>query len=98
MTVLGAQGVEEGTQQVGGLYLEGVRGLVACVGVGAEGNCCSQVGDMLVASWVGGRRKEEVEGLEVALQGVDRHGGDMAVLGVRSWAAWGRRSDPLSSS
>lgn len=98
MTVLGAQEVEEGTQQVGDLYLEGVRGPVACVGAVGEDSCCSQVADTSAASWVGGRWKEEAEGLEVVLQAVDRHGGDMAVLGERSWAAWGRRRAPLSSS
>lgn len=63
-----------------------------------EGSCCSLVADTLVASWVVGSWKEEVEGLEVVLQAVGRRGGDMAVLGVRSWAAWGRRRDLLSSS
>lgn len=87
MTVLGEQGVEAGTQQVGDLYLEGVRGPVACVGAVVEGSCCSQAADTLAASWVGGSWKEEVEGLEVGLQAVDRHGGDKAVLGARSWAA-----------
>lgn len=31
------------------------------------------------------RWRGEGEGLEVALSGVDRHGGDKAVLVVRSW-------------
>lgn len=97
MTVLGAQGVE-GTQQVGGLYPEGVRGPVAYVEVAAEGSCCSPVADRLGLSWVVGRKKEEEGGLEVELQVGDRREGDMAVLGVRSWAASGRRRDPLSSS
>lgn len=86
VTVLGAQGVEEGTQQVEDLNLEGVRGLVACVEGAEEDSCYSPVADTLVASWVAGRKKEEAEGLEVVLQ-TDRRGGDMAALGVRSWAA-----------
>lgn len=50
MIVLGAQGVEEGTQQVEGLSLEEERGLVACVEVVAEGSCCSPEVDKLGAS------------------------------------------------
>lgn len=45
VTVLGARGVEEGSQQEGDLYLEGVRGLVACAEVVEEGNCCSPAAD-----------------------------------------------------
>lgn len=67
VTVLGAQEVEEGSQQVGDLYLEGVRGLVACVGAAAGGSCCSLVEDRSEASWAVGSWKEEVEGLEEAL-------------------------------
>lgn len=95
MTVLGAQGVEEGTQQVGGLNLEGARGPAACVAA-AEGSCCSLVVDMLAASWVADSWREEVEGLEAVLQAEDTR--DTAVSGVRSWVAWGRRRDLLSSS
>lgn len=98
MTVLGAQGVEEGTQQAGDLYLEGVRGPAACVGAVVEGSYCSPVADTLGASWVAGSSKEEAEGLEVVLQGADRRGGDTVGLGVRSWAAWAHRRDLLSSS
>ncbi len=98
MTVLGAQEVEEGTQQAGDLYLAGVHGPAACVEAVAEGSCCNPVVDTLAASWVVGGWKEEAEGLEVVLQAVDRRGGDMAVLEVRSWGAWGRRRDLLSSS
>lgn len=43
-----------------------------------------------------GRRREE--GQEVELLVVDRRGGDMVVLAVRKWVAWGRRRDPQSSS
>lgn len=88
--------MEEGIQQAGDLYPEGVHGLAACVEAVVEGSCCIPVADMLAASWVAGSWKEE--GLEVVLQAVDRRGGDMVVLGVRSWAAWGRRRDLLSSS
>lgn len=41
MTVLGAQEVEEGNQRGEGPSLEGVRALVACVEVEAEGSCCN---------------------------------------------------------
>lgn len=99
MTVLGAQGVEEGTQQVGDLYLEGARARVACVGVVAEGSCCSQVGDTSGAGLAAGSwKEEEVEGLEAVLQAADRRGGDTAVLGVHSWAAWAHRRELLFSS
>lgn len=98
MTVLGAQEVEEGSQQVADLYLEGGRGLAACVGAVAEGSCCSLVEDRLAASWVAGMWKEEAEGLEEVPLAADRRGGDMAELGVRSWAAWERRRDLQSSS
>lgn len=80
MTVLGAQGVEEGSQQVEDLSLEEVRGLVACVEAVVEGSCCN----LEVDRWAVGSWKEEVEGLEVVLQAVDRHGGDMVALAVRS--------------
>lgn len=96
-TVQGARGVEEGIQQAVDLCLEGVRGPVACVEAVAEGNYCSPVADMLAASWVVGRWKEE-EGLEAVLQEVDKHGGDMVGFGVRSWVAWGRKRDLQSSS
>lgn len=97
VTVLGAQGVEEGMQQEEGLSLEGVRGLGACVEGVAEGNCCNLEAGKSGASWVVGRWKEE-EGQEAELLVVDRHGGDMVVLAARNWAAWGRRRDPQSSS
>lgn len=87
--------MEEGTQQVGGLNLEGARGPAACVAE-VEGSCCSPVVDMLAASWVADSWKEEAEGLEVVLQAEDTR--DTAGSGVRSWAAWGRRRDLLSSS
>lgn len=98
MTVLGAQGVEEGTQQAGALYLEGVRDPAACVEAVAEGSCYNLEADTPAASWAVGRRREEGEDLEVVLQVAGRRGGDTAGLGVRSWAAWGRRRDLLSSS
>lgn len=98
VTVLGAQGVEEGTQQVEGLSLEGVRGPAACVEAVVEGSCCSPAEDRLGASWVVGRWKEEEGGLEVELRVGGRREGGTAVSGVRSWAASGRRRDPLSSS
>lgn len=97
VTVLGAQGVEEDMQQVEGLSLEGVHGPVACVEVVVEGNCCSLEVGKSGASWVVGSWKEEV-GLEVELLVVDRREGGMVVWVVRSWAAWGRRRDPQSSS
>lgn len=40
----------------------------------------------------------EEEGGQVELLVVDRHEGDMAVLVVRSWVAWGRRLDHRPSS
>lgn len=98
MTVLGAQEVEEGSQQAADLYLEGGRGLAACVGAVAEGSCCSLVEDRSAASWVAGMRKEEVEGLEEVLSVAGRRGGGTVELGVRSWAAWERRRDLQSSS
>lgn len=76
-----------------GLNLEGVHGLAACV---EEGSCCSLEADRLGPSWVVGRRKEEVGVQEVVLREVDRH--DMGVLAGHSWAALGRRWEPLSSS
>lgn len=76
----------------------GARDPVACVEAAAEGSCCSPVVDRLGASWVEGRWREEVEGLEEALQAADRRAGDTAGWVERSWAAWGRRRDPLSSS
>lgn len=98
VTVLGARGVEEGTQQAEDLYPEGGRGPAACVGAVVEGSCCSPVADSLAASWVAGNLKEEVEGQEEVLQAADKHGGDMVVLEARSWAAWEHRRDLLSSS
>lgn len=62
-----------------------------------EGSCCSPAADTLAPSWVAGSWKEE-GGLEVVLLAADRHGGDTAVLGVRSWAASGHRRGLLSSS
>lgn len=50
MTVLGAQGEGEGTQQVEGQFLEGVHGLVACVEAVVEGSCCNLEEDRLGAS------------------------------------------------
>lgn len=63
----------------------------------AEGSCCSQVADTLAPSWEVDRWKEAA-GLEGGQQAVDRRVGDMAILGVRSWVASGRRRDLLSSS
>lgn len=52
----GAQGVEEGTQQVVDQYPEGGHDLVACaVVVVVEDSCCSLEVDTSVASWVVGR-------------------------------------------
>lgn len=56
MIAPGAQGVEEGTQQVADQYPEGGRGLVACAVEVVEDSCCSQEADMSVAGWVVGRR------------------------------------------
>lgn len=75
-----------------------VRDPAACVEVVVEGSCCSPVADRLEASWGAGRWREEVEALEEALQAAGRRAGDTAVWVERSWAAWGRRRDPLSSS
>lgn len=50
VAVLVAQAEEEGTLQVGDLYLEGVRGPAACVVVVEEDNYCSPVVDTLGAS------------------------------------------------
>lgn len=44
------------------------------------------------------RWRGEGEGLEVVLLGVDRRGGDKAVLAVRSWVEWVHRWDLPSSS
>ncbi len=96
MTVLGALGVEEGSQQAGDLCQEGARGPAACVGVVVEGSCCSLVAGRLAANLVAGRWKEEAEDPEVVLQAADRH--DMAGVGVRSWVAMERRRGLLSSS
>lgn len=98
MTVLGAQGVEEGTQLVAGLCPAAARGPAACVEAVVEGSCCSPAVDRLGASWVAGRWKEEGVGPEVVLQVADRRGDDTAVLGGRSWVAWARRRGLPSSS
>lgn len=81
--------MEEDTQPVGDLYLEGARAWAAYVGAVAVGSCCSRAEDTSGASLVAGRRKEEggLEGLEAVPRAADRHEGGTAVLGVRSWAA-----------
>lgn len=90
-----AQEVEEGSQQVADQYLEGEHGLAACVVAVAEDSCCSLEVDMLVASWVAGRWKEEGDLEEVLWEG-DTH--DTVALGWHKWVAWEHRWGLLSSS
>lgn len=84
------------TQQEEGRSPEEARDLVAYVGVGVEGSCCSLEGGRWGADWEVGMRKEG--GLEVELWVGGRRGGGKAVSGVRRWAASGRKRDLQSSS
>lgn len=97
VTVLVVREVEAGTRWVGGLSLEEERGRAACVEAAVEGSCYSPAEGRLVPSWAADMRRGEAEGLEVGLRAAGKHGGDTGVLEVHSWAAWGRRGDPLSS-
>ena len=92
----GAQGVEEGSQQVVDQYPEGGRGPVACAVAVVGDSCCSLEVDMSVASWVVGRRWEAVEDLEAVLWEGGTH--DTEASGRHKWVAWGRRWGLRSSS
>lgn len=95
MLAPGAREVGEGTRQAADQYLEGERGLAACVAAVGD-SCCSLGVDMLVASWVVGSWKEEVEDLEVVLWEGDTH--DTEASELHNWVAWERRRGLLSSS
>lgn len=97
-TVLGAPEVEEDTQQVEARSPEEERVLVAYVEGAVGGSCYSLAGDRLGVRQAVDRWREEAGGLEVVLLLGGKRVDDTGATGVRSWAAWGRRTGPPSSS